>query len=268
MLQVFQHQNARGILEFMQSKGLTLDDVVGPCLDSSMHLCIWWDDGTPPDIDYTIGAGGTSSGTTAGAAPNFAEVGELRTDVAAEVLGAVASPFAGAVASPLVIPGTLMLTVTGTGQQFYDDGLGNLIDKTGGRGRKAGTVNYVTGAVAINFGIRDNPSGNVTADYSSSTRPDITDMPLTVKLGGIALSGWTPATALTVKIYEDEAQTLLRWSGGGNTDANGDLYLDVGIISRNAEVADLTKRGKRWVLVGGDDLTAGEVSLAWERFGH
>jgi hypothetical protein len=266
MLRTHAATNERDLAAFMAAQGLGIADVLGPTRNASNHLVIIYDDGTPAPVDASIGAAGTSVGTADGGAPNTAEVGRDQAVATSDNLGAAVAAFTGTLSNFPAIPGTVEITVTGTGQVIYDDGSGVLRDRSKGDARRRGTINYLTGAVGITFGVGDSPSGNVEADYRWSATPDFTDMPRTVRLVAAALSGFTPATAVVVKVYEDEALAFLRWSGGGNTDAAGDLYLPIDVISRTQETADPTKRGRRWVTITGD-AAQGTVSLSWERFG-
>lgn len=266
MLRAYAATVERDLVAFMTQQGLGVSDVLGPTRNASNHLVIIYDDGVPADVDATIGTAGTSVGTADGGAPNTAEVGQAQTPVSAETVGPAIASFAGTLTNFPVIPGSVEVTVTGTGQQMYDNGAGLLLDRSKGDARRRGTIDYLTGDIEITFGINDRPSGDVDADYRWSATPDFTDMPRTVRLVAAALSGFTPSTAVVAKVYEDEALSVLRWSGGGNTDADGDLYLPIGVISRTQETADATKRGRRWITITGDTAT-GQVSLSWEKFG-
>ena len=264
MIKQYAAVTERDLAIFMNANGLSLDDVRGPTRNASNQLVILWDDGVPASVDGTIGRAGTSSGDASGGSTNIAEVGAVRTIETNETVGAAATTFTGTLLHFPVIPGTLELTVTGTGQNLSDDGAGNLLDRTSGDARKRGTVDYLTGDIAINFGAAI-LSGNVRAtSYDWSAHPDFTDMPRTVRLLAVSLTGFTPSTAVDVKIFEDEAGTVLRWVGAGTTDGDGQLYLPINVISRTQEVADPTKRGRRWVLIT-VDTAAGAVSLSWER---
>lgn len=180
MLRTYAATNERGLVEFMAAQGLGIKDVLGPTRNASNHLVIVYDDGVPPPVDASIGAAGTSVGTADGGTPNLAEVGRDHVVEAADNLGPAASDFSGTLSNFPAIPGTVVLTVTGTGQVIYDDGAGVLRDRTKGDARRRGTIDYLTGDIEISFGVNDGPSGDIEAAYRWSATPDFTDMPRTV----------------------------------------------------------------------------------------
>jgi len=262
MLQVLIARNEVELLRETRKLGLSLEDLRGPYTNASGHPYVFFDDGAPSTVpDPTPGRAGVSGGAGSGTV----ELGSRHTSVTGEVLGAVAASFTGTTASQVVIPGTVVIDDSGsTGPTIIDDGNGVLLEQIT-KGRR-GTINYYTGAVVINYHAGENPTGNVEVDYDHSSFPDMTDMPEVVDIQSLVIERTAGVDATTdFTIFEDEAKTVPR--AQGTLTFGADAIATIGffqLVSRTMEVADLTKRGKRWIeFTSADTYT---VSASWARY--
>jgi len=250
------------LANFMNQNGLSVDSVTGPFTNSSGHLFIFYDAPAGPSsvglLPAPSPAAGVSFASASGA--STVEVGESRTVVSGEVVGAISGGgYTGTLTSGYVVPGTVELTDSGgTGPTIVDNGSGILVEK--GTATRRGTINYSTKAITVTYAYNGIGTGNLLADYQWSAVPDAGPVPEVARLTQITVTG--AAGNIAFEIYEDEAKTKLAVSGtivvvGGI----GTLALDH--ISRTMETVDLTKRDRRWVVVDG----ACDVNLYWERVG-
>lgn len=269
MIRIAGEFSNNAFVRFLNSRGLGLHDVE-IVRNSSGLLTAIYDDGVAPEIiDATAGAVGEAYGEDTNI-PLLGSVIELqakRTTVLGEVVGAGAQVFAGVLANfPYVIPRSVVLTDSGgVAPELVDDGLGFLIRSIDHTPR--GTINYATGAVAVNYHFDEVPTGNVLADYEYSDLPDTGDVPTLALLSTlvIRLVSGAAVTTITWTIYEDSAATQPIAQG---TDAISPAspFVIVDLDDRPSHCLDLSIRTSRWIKIIPDNATNDfQIRLGWKR---
>jgi hypothetical protein len=261
MLKSFTSLNPYQLETELRKRGLALGDFTVDSTDSGGYVVLY-DDGTHPlDIDCQVGKYGTSQDTKAGNA-DFV-LGSVRTTVTAETASATQS-FTTTLANGYVIPGSYTATVATHLETLSLKDLPNGKIVEVATEREFGTINYKTKEVAINF--RDlRVSGNVSSNYTYSALPTMTDLPEACLINSIVVrrasgSGTLPTAFI---LYENAAKTVIRASGA-LTFVGSVAVARVDAVSRCAEIADFTLRGKRWLtLTGGDVADSFVVSVDW-----
>jgi len=278
-------KSERELAEFLNKRGLGLNEISGPWINSSNFLFILFEDGSAPSSIRPGGSAGVSYGADAAVASggsSLIEVGLSESTETDEDLGAsgyVATMllnFTGTLAETYVLPGTVSISDSdGTGPSLQDDGAGTLVETV--KGTKRGTINYATGAVDITYPFNPAqrmylPTGNILATYKHSSLPDSEAVPPRARLSRMVIS--TPTANVTdvdYEVYEQEdtaAQPPLL-TGSASLTNTAPAIIDLGgAISSILEIADMDKRDRRWVKVTPTVAPAAEsdirVRMTWE----
>jgi hypothetical protein len=255
--------------KWMNAQGLDISDLYVLWMNASNFWTVFYEDGLGRDvIDTTEGSAGVAFGTAAGVAgPAGATIRmtALRTAVTGESLGtATDGTLSATIANTYVIPDSVVITDGGgVGFTVNDDGYGNLVSAEDGK--LVGTVNYATGAVAVQWPFQRWPTGTITCNYRYSSLPDTDTVPVRAKLGALSIKQ-TVGTAASVayEIYENAAKTMGPIARGTITLTNG-----VGVVDLNHVTScclDLTIRDSRWlVLIPNTGTSTFVAHMTWER---
>ena len=258
-IRAYTFKDENSLARFMTERGISHHEVGGPYYNMNGAQFILVDEGAAASVPPSgIPSVGISVGTTDGGTPNQATATDAYSSATAESLGAAAIAFTATLSNTVVIPNSVVITMTGSATSLKDNGRGKLVNVADASPR--GTIDYYTGAVAITFWPQDQIGGTVEADYLYSTLPNATGMPDKVELVGLSIANGTGSATVEVAVYNDSSLTSLAVAGGTTLDSGGNGFVSLqGAIS----IAVDPTIPARWVVISGSDNY--DVVLQWRR---
>jgi len=258
-IRAYTFKDENSVARFLTERGISHHEVGGPYYNMNGAQYVLVDEGMAQNLPPSgIPVIGMSYGVSDGGTPNLAEVTDAYTAVTAENLGPVSLSFSATLANTVVIPSTVIVTLTGSTTILKDNGRGKLLSTVDASPR--GTINYYTGAISITYWGQDNVAGDVEVDYSHSTLPTATGMPDKVELVGLMIDSGTASATVTVQIYNDNMGASAAFAGQVTLDTDGKGFIP---LSGAISIALDPTTPSRWVLLSGSDNYG--VSLQWRR---
>lgn len=258
-IRAYTFKDENSVARFLSERGISHHEVGGPYYNMNGAQYVLVDEGMAQNLPPSgIPVIGMSYGVSDGGTPNLAEVTSAYTAVTAENLGPATLTFSATLASTVVIPSTVIVTLTGSTTVLKDNGRGRLLSTIDASPR--GTINYYTGAISITFWGQDNISGDVEVDYQYSALPTATGIPDKVELVGLMIDNGTASATVTVQIYNDNSGLSPAFAGQVTLDTDGKGFLP---LSGAISIALDPTTPSRWVLLSGSDTYG--VSLQWRR---
>jgi hypothetical protein len=258
-IRAYTFKDENSVARFLSERGISHHEVGGPYYNMNGAQYVLVDEGMPQNLPPSgIPVIGMSYGVSDGGSPNIAEVTNAYTSVTAESLGPATLSFSATLANTVVIPSTVVVTLTSSTTILKDNGRGRLLSTIDASPR--GTINYYTGAVSITFWGQDNIGGNVEVDYQYSSLPTATGIPDKVELVGLMIDSGTASATITATVYNDNSGASAAFTGSVTLDTDGKGFLP---LSGAISIALDPTVPSRWVVLSGADTYG--VSLQWRR---